>query len=97
MGVNCGAHPFIVALDPGSLKLQAQVTPMNDNALCPRCGDNLLRSSDYPHGRDSDGAIRKARMCPNDDLYFGQAFDGSWSVPVEPVNINQTLVGRSRS
>jgi hypothetical protein len=92
-----GAPISPVALDPGSLKLQAQVTLMNNNPLCPRCGSNLLRSSNYPHGRDSDGAIRKARMCQKDDLYFGQAFDGSWSVSVEPLNINRTLVGRSRS
>lgn len=70
---------------------------MNDDTLCPRCGGDLLRSSNYPHGRDPDGAIRKARMCQNDDLYFGQAFDGSWSVSVEPLNMNRTLVSRSRS
>jgi hypothetical protein len=69
---------------------------MNDTALCPRCGSDLLRSPNYPHGLDSDGAIRKARMCQRDDLYFGQAFDGSWSVSVEPLNINHTLVSRSR-
>jgi hypothetical protein len=69
---------------------------MNDIAHCPWCGSDLLRSSNYPHGRDSDGAIRKARMCQKHDLYFAQAFDGSWSVSVEPLNINQTLVSRKR-
>jgi hypothetical protein len=88
---------FTVALDPGSLKLQEQGTHMNGYSLCPRCGGELLRSSNFPHGRDSDGAIRKARMCQRDDLYFGQASDGSWSVSVAPVNINHLLVSRSRS
>jgi hypothetical protein len=70
---------------------------MNDNALCPRCGSDLLRSPSYPHGRDFDGAIRKARLCHKDNLYWGQAFDGSWSVPVEPLNMNHTVVSRRRS
>jgi hypothetical protein len=70
---------------------------MNDNALCPRCGSDLLRSSRYPHGRDFDGVIRKARLCQKDNLYWGQAFDGSWSVSVEPLNMNHTVVSRRRS
>jgi hypothetical protein len=67
-----------------------EATLMTDNPLCPECGSDLLRSSRYPHGRDSGGAVRKARMCQKDDLYFGQASDGSWSISVTPLNINHT-------
>jgi hypothetical protein len=65
---------------------------MDDNALCPRCGSVLLRSALYPHGRDPDGAIRKARVCQKDDLYFGQMADGSWSLSVVPLNMNKISV-----
>jgi hypothetical protein len=73
------------------------VTNVNDNAFCPQCGSDLLRSALYPHGRDADGAIRKTMMCQEDDLYFGLASDGSWSISVAPLNINHTLVGLGRA
>ncbi len=68
---------------------------MNDDARCPQCGSDLLRSPLYPHGCDSGGAVRKARMCHEDDLYFGRASDGSWSISVTPLNVNDTAVSYS--
>ena len=70
---------------------------MNDNAICPQCGSELLRSPLYPHGSDSGGAIRKARICNKQGLSFGQASDGSWSISVAPLNINHTSVSQGRA
>lgn len=70
---------------------------MTENPLCPQCGSDLLRSSLYPHGRDSGGAVRKARTCQKDELYFGQASDGSWSISVAPLNINHTSASQPRA
>jgi hypothetical protein len=74
-----------------------EVTPMTENPLRPECGSDLLRSPLYPHGRDSGAAVRKARMCQWDDLYFGQASDGSWSISVTPLNINHASVSQRRA
>jgi hypothetical protein len=70
---------------------------MTENPLCPQCGSDLLRSPLYPHSCDSGGAVRKARMCQEDDLYFGQASDGSWSISVIRLNINHTSVSQHRT
>jgi hypothetical protein len=57
------------------------------NSLCPMCGSELRGSKDYPHGRDSGNAIRKARICHKQGLCFGLASDGSWSISLAPLNI----------
>jgi hypothetical protein len=36
-------------------------------------------------------------MCQKDDLYFGQASDGSWSISVTPLNINHASVSQRRA
>ena len=69
---------------------------MTENPLCPECGSDLHRSPLYPHGCDLGGAVRRARMCQNDDLYFGLASDGSWSISVTPLNINHTSANQHR-
>jgi hypothetical protein len=65
-------------------------------SLCPECGDELHLSALYPHGRDSGGAIRKAKICLEQRLSFGLASDGTWSVPVVPVNLNDSSVSHQR-
>ena len=67
------------------------------NSLCPQCGSEVSRSPLYPHGRDSGGAIRKARICPKQGISFGLASDGSWSIPVAPLNINRTSANQRRA
>jgi hypothetical protein len=54
-------HAFQARENGGCLELQTQVTHIKDNALCPRCGSDLLRSSNYSHGRDSDGGRQVSR------------------------------------
>jgi hypothetical protein len=79
--------------DPGS-ELTAG---LSGEGLCPECGDELHLSALYPHGRDSGGAIRKAKVCLEQNLSFGLASDGTWSIPVVPINLNDHVAGPQRN
>lgn len=62
------------------------MNPLIDKPVCPRCGGDLKRSTNYPQGVSDDGQRYEALACFTDALYFGQAPDGSWSVPLMPVS-----------
>jgi hypothetical protein len=55
--------------------------------FCPDCGGELRRSKLYPHGTDPDGVVRKAMVCEEQELSFGLASDGTWSIAVTPFNL----------
>jgi hypothetical protein len=75
---------------------EATVGP-NDQSHCPQCGGELHMSALYPHGRDSGGAIRKAKVCLEEDLSFGLTSDGAWSIPLVPINLNESSASHRRS
>jgi hypothetical protein len=64
------------------------VTFTTTDPMCPRCGGDLRRSGVYPHGADADGVVYMARFCRTQALMFGRAPDGSWTIPVTPLNVN---------
>ena len=57
-----------------------------DQPVCPKCGGDLKRATNYPQGVSDDGTRHQALACFTDALYFGQAPDGSWTVPLMPVS-----------
>jgi hypothetical protein len=38
-----------------------------------------------PQGTDAAGVIYQAKFCGDQGLLFGQAADGSWTVPLRPL------------
>lgn len=56
--------------------------------MCPQCGGDLRRSRSHPHGSDTNGVVYMARECRGEEMWFGRAVDGSWSVSVTPLNMN---------
>jgi hypothetical protein len=51
---------------------------------CPQCGHDLTSSLMHPRGTDADGVIHQAKYCSYQDLLFGEASDGLWTIPLRP-------------
>jgi hypothetical protein len=64
----------------------SNVSPTINVPACPRCGKDLLSSKVYPRGTSAEGVYYVAKACRNQGLWFGKAPDGSWTVPLRPLN-----------
>ena len=69
-----------------SVPLGLRSAPTAGGPDCPRCGRELLSSKMYPQGTAADGTIHAAKTCRMEGLWFGKAPDGSWTIPLTPVN-----------